>query len=236
MLYINHEKKAIFIHIPKTAGSYISKILVSHYGFINYLSILMSKRPDHDIICNTNTYPIIQTGNSKYDNSFFNKSIGLLTYCQTSDYINEQCNMNEEKWNTYFKFCFVRNPYSKMVSAWNHISNILPNTLQFEEYIRQNKYMVSNIEYGHAFMTQSEHIMNPQGNCGVDMIGKFERLEEDLKKILNRIGFTKINHIPKKINSSNSSNVISQIDTKSIKIMNYLFADDFNNFRYYMIL
>ena len=32
MCSINHDKKAIFIHIPKTGGSYIAEILQKNYG------------------------------------------------------------------------------------------------------------------------------------------------------------------------------------------------------------
>ena len=50
MCSINHEKKAIFIHIPKTAGMYIRSVLSEYYNFEIYLF----KRPDHEIFCKTN--------------------------------------------------------------------------------------------------------------------------------------------------------------------------------------
>lgn len=239
MIYINHEKKAIFIHIPKTAGSYISKILVKYYGFASYLHIIANKRPDHDEICCKNNFPTILTGNKLYDNSYFNKCMGLLLYCKTSDYINEQCNMNEDKWNKYFKFCFIRHPYYRAISAWKHINNILPNVLSFDDYIYQNKFNVSDIEYGHFFMSQTQYITDENGKCGVNMIGRFENLEEDLKLILNFIGFDVILHKNenlKKINTlheynENNSNELI-LTKKSILILNYLFNDDFINFNY----
>ena len=97
----------------------------------------------------------------------------------------------------------------------------------------QNKYSVSNIEYGHVFMSQSVHITNLTGICGIDMFGRFEHLEQDLTKILNKIGFQYIVHKPKKINSS--GNFSLKIDRKSLKIINHLFADDFINFHYKMV-
>ena len=57
MIYINHSKKAIFIHIPKNGGTYIGTTLVQYYGFNCYLDKLIKRRPDHDIICNTNYFP-----------------------------------------------------------------------------------------------------------------------------------------------------------------------------------
>lgn len=233
MLYINHERKAIFIHIPKTAGSYIADLLVKYYGFTNYLNVLVNKRPDHDEICNTNKYPVILTGNSTYDNSFFNKCVGILKYCQTSDYINKMCDMNSEKWDTYFKFCFIRHPYSRIISAWKHIKQIFPNTLPFNQYIQKNKYIVSDIEYGHIFMSQTIHMTNSNGTCGINMIGRFEHLERDLEIILNKIGIEKILHSKKIINGS--GNFTLKIDRQMLRRINYLFLDDFKNFHYKMV-
>ena len=90
MIYINHEKKAIFIHIPKTGGTYIGPTLEKYYGFKSYLSLIHRRRPDHNIICNVRNFRKILTGNKSYDNSFFNKMCGLLVYCKTSDFLNKQ--------------------------------------------------------------------------------------------------------------------------------------------------
>ena len=40
MCSINHDLKAIFIHIPKTAGTYIANHLDEYYGFKTYLKDL----------------------------------------------------------------------------------------------------------------------------------------------------------------------------------------------------
>jgi hypothetical protein len=49
MCSINHEKKAIFIHIPKTAGIYVRSALTKKYNFELYLF----ERPDHVEYCQT---------------------------------------------------------------------------------------------------------------------------------------------------------------------------------------
>ena len=96
MCSINHDLKAIFIHIPKTAGSYMADILHKHYGFKNYYIT----RPDHQQFCRG------------YDNSIKsheNKIHGTLMYYKTSPHCNQIMGMTPEKWDTYYKFCFIRN-------------------------------------------------------------------------------------------------------------------------------
>ena len=233
MIYINHQKKAIFIHIPKTGGSYIGPTLVKYYGFTSYLHIISKRRPDHDDICKTRYFKMILTGNPIYDNSFFNKLVGLLVYCKTSDYFNDIMNMTEEKWNTYTKFCFIRNPYDRTLSGWKHIDTIFNLKSVFSNYLSQNKYNITDIEYGHIFMSQKTQIQDVDGTCGVDLIGRFENLENDFICILHKIGFEKILHTPKKENVSNKTGSENYVFEKiSIKIMNEIFADDLEMFHY----
>jgi hypothetical protein len=233
MIYINHQKKAIFIHIPKTGGTYIGPTLVKYYGFTSYLHIISKRRPDHDAICKTRYFKMILTGNPTYDNSFFNKLVGLLVYCKTSDYFNDIMNMTEEKWNTYTKFCFIRNPYDRALSGWKHIDTIFNLKSVFSNYLSQNKYNITDIEYGHIFMSQKTQIQDVDGTCGVDLIGRFENLENDFICILHKIGFEKILHTPKKENVSNKTGSENYVFEKiSIKIMNEIFADDLEMFHY----
>lgn len=243
MIYINHAKKAIFIHIPKTGGSYIGPTLVKYYGFVSYLDLINRKRPDHNEFIykynnNKNAYITNRyTGVPLYDNSFFNKEVGIYMYCSTSEFFNEKMCMDDEKWNTYTKFSFIRHPYDRAVSGFNHISKIFklhPSISTFDTYVTlENSQNVSNIEYGHIFMEQTTHIEQSDGTCAVNLIGKFESLEDDLKSILTYLGFNII-HRPEKKNVSNKigSNSLS-ITIGAIKEMNNsLFINDFANFHY----
>lgn len=237
MIYINHEKKAIFIHIPKTGGSYIGPTLVKYYGFTSYLDLISKRRPDHNIVCKSNLFKCVLTGNILYDNSFFNKYLGLILYCKTSEFLNQKMNMNNTKWNTYIKFCFIRHPYERALSGWKHFNKVLNKNTNFFNYINTNKFYVSDIEYGHIFMNQYQQIQNLDGTCGVNLIGKFETLENDFIKILNIIGFDKIIHISKKENVSNieGKNDIL-LEKKTIEKLNELFKLDLELFHYKKII
>ena len=180
---------------------------------------------------------MVLTGNPTYDTSFFNKLVGLLVYCKTSDYFNEVMNMTDEKWNTYTKFCFIRNPYTRALSGWKHFDTIFKLNSTFSEYISQNKYDSTDIEYGHIFMSQKTQIQDIDGSCGVDLIGRFENLENDFIDILHKIGFDNILHKPKKENVSNKTGSENYVFEKSaIQKMNTLFADDLTLFHYTHLL
>ena len=233
MIYINHEKKALFIHIPKTGGAYIGPTLVKYYGFTSYLPLIHKRRPDHHAVCKTSQLPIVKTNNETYDNSFFNKMIGILVYCKTSPFLTRAMGMDEEKWKTYTKFCFIRNPYERTYSGWKHVTTVLYKSVPFYDYISTVKYYVSDIEYGHVFMNQKTHIQDVDGSCGVDIIGRFENLETYFKNILFQIGFPTILHREKKVNVSNKENTPPlRFDVKTFRQLNVICKEDLEIFHY----
>ena len=120
MCSINHDKKSIFFHIGKTAGIYIRNSLSDHYNFNLYLL----KRPDHKEYCSTD----IRLNN----NLTFCTNKGIVQYYKTSEYLTDYMDMDETKWNEYFKFCFVRNPYDRAVSGWNYLMETEKLNIDFD--------------------------------------------------------------------------------------------------------
>ena len=187
MCSINHDLKAIYIHIHKTGGTTLAMILNKHYGFKNYYL----HRPDHHKFCFYKSF-------KKYIN-YENRFHGIITYYKTSPFINKKMNMTPQKWDSYYKFCFVRNPYDKIVSAWNHINRF---NIPFKNYLLLEN-IVNDVEYMHMFMPQYRSMINEKAQKYIDYIGKFENLEEDFLIILKKIGITNITHnlTNKKLNS-----------------------------------
>jgi hypothetical protein len=179
MCSINHDKKAIFIHIPKTAGIYIRETLSDNYGFELYCS----RRPDHIEFCKTNL-----ALNRREDLFFGNSVEGIIKYYKTSETLSKLMDMDDHKWDSYFKFCFVRNPYDRIISGWNYICEIKHLNIGFKRYI-DLKDIVNENEYFHVFLPQSTHFLNEKNEKYIDFIGRFEHLEEDFKEILLKIGF-----------------------------------------------
>jgi hypothetical protein len=167
MCSINHDLKAIFIHLPKCGGSFINTILSKYYDFedirlphenhknFNYLfeetQQLMveveEKREDKE--CKeqdeAKCHCYACSGKS-YGHHWTTNEEGILRYNSSSKLYNFAMDMNEEKWKTYKKFTIVRNPYDKIVSAWKFINKCLKDKkkqdvelLDFEEYLDKSK-------------------------------------------------------------------------------------------------
>lgn len=83
-----------------------------------------------------------------------------------------------ETWNDFFKFCFERNPWDKVVSHyWFRKKNPRKAPIgSFEEYLDARKCPVDHPLY------------TINGELAVDVVGRYESLEADLDKILARIG------------------------------------------------
>ena len=215
MCSINHNLKAIFIHIPKNGGSYIAEILSKYYGFKNYYL----QRPDHSSFCNEKDYSV-----DKHEN----KVHGTLVYYQTSSYINKIMNMNMDKWNNYFIFTFIRNPYDRIVSGWNYVNK---RNITFKRYMDIN-LNDNSYNYWHVFMPQTRHIISYNGKIRSDFIGKFENLEDDLKIVLNRLGIKNIIHKSFVKNSKKHNNYITYYDNEVLEKVNIIIKEDLDNFDY----
>ena len=218
MCSINHNKKTIFIHIPKTGGSYISEILEKYYGFKTYYL----RRPDHKSFCHDSIKDRdIDTSSKKHEN----KIHGTLMYYKTSPHINATMGMTKDKWENYFIFTFVRNPYDRIVSGWNYCNKY---NIPFGNYININ-FHANSFDYWHVFMNQVRHLIGNKGTPNVDYIGKFENLEADLREVLIKIGFNNkdIRHIPKIKNSRTHKNYKSYyINNQILEKVNNIISDD----------
>jgi Sulfotransferase family len=225
MCSINHNKKAIFIHIPKTAGIYVRSLLRENYDFDLYLC----QRPDHFEYCETN----LNLEDLNRPPYFGNKLKGIIEYYKTSEYLNELMEMDEEKWNTYYKFCFVRNPYDRFVSGWNYIQETHKLNIDFDKYFEYEN-VLSEDEYFHTFLPQYKHTIDENGKMFIDKICKFENLENDLKEVLLKIGFTEneITHTNTKINDRAHKNYTEYYNNDLINIINEKFLKDFELFGY----
>ena len=214
MCSINHNKKAIYIHIPKTGGSFIRDTLKNYYGFTPYYL----KRPDHNQFCR-----IFDNSVDKHENKLF----GTLLYYKTSAYLNRIMNMDENKWNNYFIFTFIRNPYDRLISGYSYCNKF---NISFNNFINNIPKFNCWI-YWHSFMPQIRHIVNEKGENKINYIGKYENLYEDFNEVLNKLGF-KIVHKNMVKNKSKHDHYLKYYNDNNKLKINKILDDDLKNFDY----
>lgn len=76
-------------------------------------------------------------------------------------------------WNSYFKFCFERNPWDKAVSWYYWLTRDLHPKPSFGEFINElDAYKLSNFD-----------VYSINNQIAVDRVGRFENLENELQEI-----------------------------------------------------
>jgi hypothetical protein len=147
-----------------------------------------------------------------------------------------------EYWNDYFKFSFVRDPYSRMVSLATHFWTYyrLPfKGVLTDQHINEYKNLFGTsilIEHDWRFYKREEVINEKhRENCvygnildePIDYIGKFETLEEDFNNISNILG-VKGKEL-EKINNKQHGNSLS-LEAKIL--INKIYDEDFSIYNY----
>lgn len=93
----------------------------------------------------------------------------------------------KERYDNYFKFAFVRNPFDRMVSVYHYVKQIDHRDSWIDSFPDFTSF-VNGIVYGgvKGFPHRKElsfYICDEKGNLMVDFVGKIENLDKDFKRL-----------------------------------------------------
>ncbi|PIE66273.1 MAG: hypothetical protein CSA26_01125 [Desulfobacterales bacterium] len=161
---ISIKNKFVFIHIPRTAGTFLEK-----------------KLEDDSAICKRKQF------------GAFRSPLNHLTIQQ----LEQGKFISEEEMCLFFKFTFIRNPWDRIISECfcPHIPHFFKDCDSVDEMIRLGCRFAEKGFYGH-FLKQTAFIDNAK--CGLDFIGRYENLQQDLLYITDSIGIPPLSITVKK--------------------------------------
>ncbi|MCF6409084.1 sulfotransferase family 2 domain-containing protein [Pseudalkalibacillus salsuginis] len=160
-MIISHKYKFIFLKTKKTAGTSIEISLSRYCGDKDIITPIMFE--DEKIRADLGKYPQ-------------NYQIGQINFYNHDSANKIKSLIGEDIWDSYYKFCFDRNPWDKVISLYYFLVKD-PKKESFDEFLERKGY-----KYAYNFP-----IYTINNKSVVDYLGKYENLESDLKSICNKI-------------------------------------------------
>lgn len=132
----------------------------------------------------------------------------------------------------FYKFGFVRNPWSRTVSMYKRKEGIqMADRMSFDEFVDWIDCASATCIHPSRHRNQLDWFTDTDGNVLVDYIGKFETLNEDWEKICSRLSVQAFlghrNHNP-----SNNRPYTEYYTERTREIIRRKFAVDIDYFGY----
>jgi hypothetical protein len=180
MAIVSHHKQFIFVHLPKTGGTAVNRVLQKETESMHQKALRKLKNLPFWLWPGYNGAGFITPRISKHAKAREIRDV-----------------LGDDMWETYFTFTFVRNPWDLMVSSykwwlqkayiWPHLKRRIDviKGLSFPQFIRTEFGMkMINEHYGDMY----DWLVDEEGRVIVDHVGKYEHLQEEFTMIGQKIG------------------------------------------------
>ena len=142
--------------------------------------------------------------------------------------------------NKHFKFTFVRNPYSRIVSTFlDKTKKVIGSRWQITSYVRWSKHSFPEFvkELANSPGQKDRHVLGQVGLAnnmqGLDFVGRVENLEEDVHKLTEKLGYNTHKPLPHKNKASRDSKPYWEYYTdETIDLVTRLYKRDIDAFDY----
>lgn len=184
---VSHESRFAFLHLPKTAGISVTRALQrggSALDFDGHRTALerFSERPD----CGELVRELVLM-------------FPLNSLARFSDIHLPARVMRKllPRWDTYFRFTFVRNPFELVVSAYHYLraqyeTGQLSAEPDVSAIVRDGSFDAFARAYPMFVSDMTSFFSDAHGRSLVDFGGRCETLDEDFASICERIGVSAI--------------------------------------------
>ncbi len=193
MTIISHKHKFIFLKTSKTAGTSVEMSLSRFCGEDDIITPFAGKT-EEEFIKKLGVVPRNYALPLKLTEYKFKDFLRLIIkrekpspevlFYRHMPARKVKAKIGSEKWNEYFKFCFVRNPWDRAISnyLWLESQGIVAT---LDESLKEGKGLAFN-----------PYIYTIDKQIAVDYVGKYETLIEDLIIICKRLDIPFDNWLP----------------------------------------
>ena len=160
---LSQKYKCIFVHIPKVAGQSIEHAFLDLHG--------LSWEMRAPLLLRENSNP--EAGPPR------------LAHLKASEYV--PCGyVTQEEFDSYFKFAFVRNPWSRLVSIYKYLG--YTEVMPFKQFIKKDFGSEDEWEPRLFVKPQYDYLFDKNNKQLVDYVGRFEELQSGFDYVCNEIG------------------------------------------------
>lgn len=196
-MIVSHKYKFIFIKTNKTAGSSIEIGLSAHCGERDILSRCL---PGEAELRKSLGYRLPQNNLVPFKKYTLRNWLSFAHKWKRKEFSSHTSAreirriLGESIWNEYYKFCFERNPWDRVVSLYYFMlyrnqANLEPS-MTISEFINSRK-VLSLKKWG-----IDNYTIN--GEIAVDRVCKYEHLEKELEEVCESIlGMPRLPELPR---------------------------------------
>jgi hypothetical protein len=153
----------VFVHIPKTAGQSIEQFFMDRLGLDwkeDREALYLHHNDDHS--CGTEK----------------------LAHLSAAEYV-ECGHMTADEFSASFKFAFVRNPWTRLLSEYRYRNYF--HHRSFKDFVLHKMPSPGfDDKYRHV-MPQYDMLYDKEGNLLVDYVGRFETLQQDFDQVCEKL-------------------------------------------------
>jgi hypothetical protein len=190
-MIVSHRHKFIFLKTRKTAGTSIEVALSRVCGDDDIITVIRGEDEDVRRELGYRGPQNYRVPLRRYRRRDWRR---LLTKRRPAKFYNHipaaeaRAYLGDDVWNSYFKFCFERNPWDRIVSAYFFRKYQIDDpSLSFRDFLqREPARTFSN--YG---------IYSIGSRVAVDFVGRFENLAADFGKALAQSGISESLELPR---------------------------------------
>lgn len=215
---LSYKYKCIFIHIPKAAGTSIEYKL-------GHFKELERGVQDHRTIREIEPLPFIDLARLTLRGHF------STTLQYIKKVIKGQIPISRHQYNSYFKFAFVRNSWSRVFSWYKNVMRDGHHKRRFgvSDSCSFKEFLTNHLDQW-ELKTQLFWIKNKKSEIPMDFIGRFENLEEDFSHVADVLGMEN-NRLPSLV-SGDGEHYTQFYDEEMKDIVDKKYRDEITLFKF----